>query len=169
MQRRHLAVLAVLVVGMLIAPAVLAGAPVDRATGGGQIVLSSDIGGAGDTIAFTARGNSTSASGEVQWIQRTSTNPTGRGTGEDSLKAHGRVACLLVSGNMAKISGSWVRGDFTGNFELNVVDNGEGLATDDTIVLQSEDDTSPTCDTETDDDDGQLALARGNAQVYDAP
>lgn len=68
-------------------------------------------------------------------------------------------------GNVAKLAGTFREG---GKFELLVVDNGEGAgaAGVDTVTIQRE--TDATCDTE-DDDDSPVGLARGNAQVYDAP
>jgi hypothetical protein len=136
-----------------------AGGPVDKATGGGQ----TDVGtsGAGDTIAFTAQNTGTddAARGNVTYIDRTG------GTGQGQIVYHGDVLCLQVSGNMAKVAGTWRDG---GPFQLLIVDNGQGSAADDDLVtVQNNQD--PTCDAEDDDDDGQTALGRGNAQVYDAP
>ena len=134
-----------------------AGSGTDRATGGGQVLVGSR--GAGDTIAFTAQGTPDLARGEVQYVDRTG------GTGQGQTARHGRVTCLRVSGNMAKMAGTWDQG---GTFQLLVVDNGEGaMANDDMITIQDAQD--PTCDQENNDNDGQTALARGNAQVYDAP
>lgn len=132
----------------------------DRATGGGQILVSTD-GGAGDTIAFTARntGDDDTAKGEVQYVDRTG------GTGQGQVVVHGDVTCLQVNGNTAKLAGNFRDGT---SFTMVVVDNGEGAAaSDDMIALQRVDD--PTCERDDEDDDGSTALARGNAQVYDAP
>ena len=136
----------------------IAGSPTDRATGGGQILVSSDGRGAGDTIAFTARGTTDAATGEIQYVDRSG----GTGVGQSVL--HGSVSCLNVDGNTAKLAGVFEDGSA---FTMVVVDNGEGaLADDDTIALQKVDD--PTCDRQNGDDDSETALARGNAQVYDA-
>ena len=134
----------------------LGGSGTDRVTGGGQVILGSR-GGAGDTIAFTAQDTATNR-GQVQYVDR---NATGQTT------YHGRVACVEVSGNMAKIAGTWDKGK--GTFEVLVVDNGQGSAADDDLVTVQPNDTSPQCDNDDDDDDTTTALARGNAQVYDAP
>ena len=144
--------------GALTIPVVAqAGSSTDRATGGGQVLVGDK--GAGDTIAFTARGTAEDAKGEVQYVDRTD------GTGQGQATYHGDVACLAVEGNRAKLSGTWREG---GNFQVIVVDNGEGSnAENDVVIVQKMDDL--TCDDEDDDDDdGQTALARGNAQVYDA-
>ena len=130
-----------------------AGSPRDRATGGGQTAVG--LQGAGNTIAFTAQntGSGDTATGQVQYIQRVD--------GQDKL--HGTVTCLRVSGNTAKISGTAADG---GAFQLYVVDNGQGAAADnDMIMLQRTD--QPSCDF---DPGNQVPeLARGNAQIYDAP
>jgi hypothetical protein len=131
-----------------------AGSPTDRATGGGQVLIGTR-GGAGDTIAFTAQDRTTNP-GQVQYVDRTATGQT---------VLHGTVSCLAVSDNMAKIGGEWGAG---GTFQIIVIDNGEGIAADDDVVT-IQDGQDPTCDQEDDDDDDPIALARGNAQVYDAP
>jgi hypothetical protein len=67
---------------------------------------------------------------------------------------------------MAEISGVW---DNTGGaFQVFVVDNGQGAAAEDDAVTVTQL-TTPTCDDDFPDDEDQTALARGNAQVYDAP
>jgi hypothetical protein len=130
-----------------------AGSGRDRATGGGQTAVG--LQGAGNTIAFTAKntGSGDVATGQVQYIQRVD--------GQDKL--HGTVSCLRVSGNTAKIAG--VGGDGRA-FQLYVVDNGQGAAADnDMIMFQFAD--QPSCDF--DPGNNTPELARGNAQVYDAP
>jgi hypothetical protein len=145
------------VAALAIPIAASAGSGTDRATGGGQVLIGT--GGAGDTVAFTAQGTSEAARGEVQYVDREG------GTGVGQTVRHGRVSCLRVEGNTAKIAGTWDQG---GSFQLLVVDNGEGaLAENDLVTVQNAQD--PTCDEEDDDDEGPTALARGNAQVYDAP
>ena len=130
-----------------------AGSPRDRATGGGQTAVG--LQGAGNTIAFTAQnsGSGDAATGQVQYIQRVD--------GQDKL--HGTVSCLRVSGNTAKIAGT----DRDGRaFQLYVVDNGQGSAADnDMIMFQLADQAS--CDFDPGNEVPELA--RGNAQVYDAP
>ena len=130
-----------------------AGSARDRATGGGQTAVG--LQGAGNTIAFTAQntGSGDAAMGQVQHIQRIDSQD----------KLHGVVSCLRVSGNTAKISGTGRDGRA---FQLYVVDNGQGSAADnDMIMFQLAD--QPSCDF---DPGNQVPeLARGNAQVYDAP
>jgi hypothetical protein len=130
-----------------------AGSPRDRATGGGQTAVG--LQGAGNTIAFTAQnsGSGDAATGQVQYIQRID--------GQDKL--HGTVSCLRVSGNTAKIAGVGRDGRA---FQLYVVDNGQGASADnDMIMFQLAD--QATCDFDPGNDVPELA--RGNAQVYDAP
>jgi hypothetical protein len=141
------------------------GGPRDRATGGGQILVSTD-GGAGDTIAFTAQNTGTDdvARGEVQYIDRTG------GTGQGQTRFHGDVTCMTVMGNTAKIAGTFKNGsnDTSTGFVLFVTDNGQGNASGaDQIAFQRT--TDPTCERDNSDDDGNTDLARGNAQVHDAP
>jgi hypothetical protein len=133
----------------------------DRVTGGGQVLVSSD-GGVGDTIAFTAQAlvsGEEAARGEVQYVNREG------GTGQGQEVLHGRVTCVTAEGTMAKIAGTW--NNDAGDFEILVVDNGEGALADDDIVTVQPEETSPQCDEDDDDDDGETALARGNAQVHD--
>jgi hypothetical protein len=130
-----------------------AGSARDRATGGGQTAVG--LQGAGNTIAFTAQnsGSGDAATGQVQYIQRID--------GQDKL--HGTVSCLRVSGNTAKIAGVGRDGRA---FQLYVVDNGQGSAADnDMIMFQLADQAS--CDFDPGNEVPELA--RGNAQVYDAP
>ena len=144
--------------GALVVPVIAqAGSATDRATGGGQVLVGDR--GAGDTIAFTARGTADAGSGEVQYQDREG------GTGQDQTTYHGSVACLDVEGNVARIAGTWADG---GPFQLYVVDNGQGAAADDDVVTVISQAPDPTCDFDEPDDDDQTALARGNAQVYDA-
>ena len=133
-----------------------AGSTTDRATGGGQILVGTR-GGAGDTIAFTAH-DRTRNPGQVQYIDRSA-------TGQE--RYHGTVRCVEVTGNTALIAGVWTK-QGAGNFNLYVEDNGEGanaLESDAIFIDEMADD--PTCDFDEPDDQDQLALARGNVQVYD--
>lgn len=148
------AVLALAVPGMA-----SAGSRTDRATGGGQILVSTD-GGAGSTIAFTAQGTPVAAKGQVQFIDRTA------GTGQSQVKYHGIVECILVNGNTAEIAGH-ERGSAT-PFTLRVVDNGEGAGANDMIFFDDVADDRRCATDDNDDEDATVALARGNAQVYDS-
>lgn len=140
---------------------VAAGSPTDRATGGGQVLVGTR--GAGDTIAFTAKGDVQSARGQVQYVDRTG------GTGQGQQAYHGTVDCLYVNGNTAIIGGEWAERDGGGRYELYVVDNGEGAAAESDVVYIG-DAPENACDPENYDGDDapDQALARGNAQVYDA-
>lgn len=126
----------------------------DAATGGGQVMVGTK--GAGDTIAFTAKGTVDAGDGQVQYVDREG------GTGQDRTVYHGTVHCLGVAGNVAKISGTWRDG---GAFALYVEDNGEGSAADDDVVTVLPGES--TCDFDDPDDDEKVALARGNVQVRD--
>jgi hypothetical protein len=134
-----------------------AGASVDRATGGGQILFSTR--GAGNTIAFTARGTSQDASGQVQFLDRSA------GNGQDQERFHGTVTCIDAMGNAAKIAGVLTNGE---PFNLFVEDNGEGATADADVIFFDTMAESPDCDFDEPDSDDLEALARGNAQVYDA-
>ena len=157
MHKRLAASAAVLALAIPLGTAV-AGSGTDRATGGGQVLVSDK--GAGSTIAFTAQGTAQAARGQIQYVDRSA------GTGRSQVVKHGTVQCIDATGNRAKLAGTWNDG---GTFELIVVDNGEGaLAESDLITLQPND-TTPGCGEDDDDDDNDpVALARGNAQVYDA-
>ncbi len=127
----------------------------DAATGGGQVMVGTK--GAGDTIAFTAQGTLSSASGQIQYVDREG------GTGKDQTTYHGTISCIEAVGNVAKMAGAWRDG---GTFQLYVEDNGEGAAADSdvvTLTLGAE----PTCDFDDPEDEDKVALARGNAQVRD--
>jgi hypothetical protein len=157
---RTIAALGMAVVATLAGPA--HAGPTDKATGGGQILLSNDGHGPGDTIAFTAqaRENGTVV-GNVNVIDR-----VGDGSGK-GVHFRGDVTCIEAVGNTAKIAGvgTYKDGTTTG-FTLIVTDNGEGSAADnDMITLQYTND--PSCEREDGDDDGAVELARGNAQVKD--
>jgi hypothetical protein len=146
---------------LVVAPTALAGSDRDRATGGGQILVGTR--GAGDTIAFTAQGTPEAATGQVQFVDRTG------GTGKGNVRFHGVVDCILVVGNTAEIAGH--ERDTGDPFTLRVVDNGEGrnAVESDTIFFDDTADDEPCVQDDNDEDDPSVALARGNAQVYDAP
>ena len=144
-----------------------AGAPNDRATGGGQILIPSNGQGAGNTIAFTAQntgGSNNAAKGQVQIVERTN------GTGKNNVRFHGVVQCLIVSGNTAELAGTYKNGNgATTGFILYAVDNGEGANATGLDQIGLTRTSDPTCERDDSDDDGATDLARGNAQVYDAP
>ena len=158
--------IAVAVLAIAIPGIASAGAPNDRATGGGQILVSSD-GGAGDTIAFTAQntgGAGNAAKGQVQVIDRSG------GTGKDNVRFHGVVTCLIVTGNTAELAGTYKNGNgATTGFILYAADNGEGANASGLDQIGLTRTSDPTCERDDSDDDGATDLARGNAQVYNAP
>jgi hypothetical protein len=131
----------------------------DKVTGGGQIVVSSDLRGPGDTVGFVATSDGGRIGGEFQ-IVRTST----RGGSAETIY-HGRVTCLEVSGDQAIFGGEGRRTDTGENtfFTVEVMDAGNGNQGADTILVRE--DTEEQCD-ETNDD--QFRLARGNLTVHDA-
>ena len=147
--------LAAAVVAALALPFAASAGNVDKATGGGQILFASK--GAGNTIAFTAQGNSEAAKGEVRFIDRSG------GNGQDQVKYFGDVKCIDVQGNVAKVAGTLRNGD---SFNLYVQDTGEGNGNADPIFFDGMADT-PECDFDDPDSDDMEALARGNAQVRD--
>lgn len=134
--------------------AVASAAQQDAATGGGQVLVGSK--GAGDTIAFTAKGTVDAGEGQVQYVDRTD------GTGKDQVVYHGTVNCLAVMGNVARISGTWRDG---GVFAIYVEDNGEGSGAENDVVTVLPGES--TCDFDEPEDEDKTALARGNAQVRD--
>jgi hypothetical protein len=143
---------------LLLAPLTAIAGDGDKVTGGGQVLLGTK--GAGNQIAFTAQQKGSEATGQVQTIDRSA----GKGTAQ--VKFHGVVDCVEVEGNMAKVGGHKKGG--TQRFTLLVQDNGQGAAADpDMIAFKKGDAADPTCDPGNDDDDGLMALGRGNAQVRD--
>ncbi|MDQ1684098.1 MAG: hypothetical protein QOC82_835 [Frankiaceae bacterium] len=117
---RTAAIAGLAVVAALAGTVAHAGAAVDRATGGGQILLSSSGHGPGDTIAFTAQQDAGGAKGRVNVIDRVQ-DTTGQG-----VHFRGTVECVVAQGNTAKIAGHGVNDDgTTTGFTLVVVDNGE--------------------------------------------
>jgi hypothetical protein len=157
--RKSAAIVVAVLAGLGLAAVAMAGGPVDKVTGGGQTLVGTH--GAGNTIAFNAKGTGQDATGQVQVVDRTA------GTGQSQVRFHGIVDCLTVSGNMAEIL-AHKRDDPADTFSIYVVDNGEGAAADNDLVFLNEDPESP-CELQDDDDQGDVELARGNAQVYDAP
>ena len=125
----------------------------DKVTGGGQILVGSN---AGSTIAFTAQGTTTSAKGQVQFIDRSA------GKGQNQVKFHGVVDCVEVTGNFAVVGGVTRSGD---DFTLRVEDNGEPNRGADLIQFDRNGDFQ--CGDGDEDDPPEFSLGRGNAQVRD--
>lgn len=145
---------------LFVAPHAVAGASVDRATGGGQTLVGSA---AGNTIAFQAQdvaATGTDASGTLQIVDRPG------GTGQGQTVARGSVVCLQVKKNMAVLTGNWTSG-LEGTFKLAVVDNGEGAAADNDTIMLDEQSSDPDCSNNSNNNGSTVDLARGNAQVYD--
>lgn len=93
------------------------------------------------------------------------------GTGRSQVRFHGVVTCLRVVGNTAEIAGFEKNNDGTEGqaFNLRVVDNGQGrMAEDDMIEFNSTVDEADCNDDDSDDEEPEFALARGNSQVHDA-
>jgi hypothetical protein len=129
----------------------------DKVTGGGQIVASSDLRGAGDTVGFVATSDGGRISGEFQ-IVRTSTQG-----GSSQTIYHGRVTCLEVSENQATFGGVGRGPEGETFFTVEVMDTGNGNQGTDTILVRE--DTQAPCD---DTNDDQMRLGRGNLTVHDA-
>lgn len=104
------------------------------------------------------RGGCGNGGGQVQLVDRSA------GTGQDQVRFHGVVDCVNVDGNMAQIYGH-NRDDAGDTFQLFVVDNGEPNQGNDMVAFN--DNPQGGCGNP-DDDNGDTALGRGNAQVYDA-
>lgn len=154
--RRGVLAACCLVLALWVPTTVGAASKTDRATGGGQILFATR--GAGNTISFTAQGTSTDAKGQLQFVDRSA------GKGGDQVVLHGEVTCIDAMGSTAKVAGVLRNGD---TFNLYVEDTGEGLGNSDVIFFNSMAD-DPTCEFDTPAEDDLEALARGNAQVYDA-
>lgn len=153
MRSLKLAVIGLTAVGAILGATAASAAQGDAATGGGQTMVGTK--GAGDTIAFTAKGTIDAGEGQVQYVDREG------GTGKGQTVYHGTVHCLAVMGNVAKIAGTWNDG---GAFGIYVEDNGEGRDNNDIVtVLPGE----STCDFDDPEDEDKTALARGNVQVRD--
>jgi len=162
---RHLKWLVVLGAIVALAPMAWAGSGTDRVTGGGQVNIGERNGGmsAGDTIALSAQGNYPAGSGQVQYIDR---------SGSDQTVLHGVVGCLKVEGSppveTATLTGTWNQG---GTFKIRVTDNDVGqpqnTATD-VIEIQQPADTLDCGSFNSNNDDTNASLARGNTQVYNA-
>lgn len=139
------------------------------ATGGGQFLVPEE-GGAGSTIAFTARQTSAddnAAQGQVQYVDR---------SGDRPLVYHGVVTCLTVVSpdeqsedfdGAGYIEGVWRKSatDEAINFSLYVQDNGEPNQGADVIALEDVAAT-PDCGDEEDEPDDTQPLARGNVQIH---
>jgi hypothetical protein len=136
-------------------------APAPKVTGGGQ----TDVGtsGAGDTIAFVAQSkptteNANAARGQVQYIDREADVP--------QVVRHGTVTCLTIDGTTARLGGVWEDRDGGGTFEIQVMDNGEGDAAPDDMIGIYPMAINDCANTDGAEDDGTVALGRGNVQVH---
>jgi hypothetical protein len=159
------------IAALAVAPAAFAGSSRDRATGGGQIAVSTS-GGAGDTLAFTAQTTAdttdpaNTATGQIQYVPHTSSN---------SAPSHGFVGCLVVDGNTAQLEGLFTSGPFAGDeYDLYVTDNSNGQSdptNPDTLTFTPAEgnDSPPGGPFDCDGPFGtSYNLARGNVQVYDS-
>ena len=151
--------------------AAFGGSSTDRATGGGQILLGTDGKGAGDTIAFTAKGAGPTATGQIQYVDRNRTDENGDPIAQQS--QHGEVTCLRVEGNQAWIEAAFRDGDDDNSDPdlktLYIEDNGEGSkAPEPDVVVFVEYDPAADCNDDEPEAKDQLYLGRGNVQVYDA-
>jgi hypothetical protein len=158
-----------LIAGLAVAAAIggtaNAGSSVDRATGGGQILVASDGRGPGDTITFQARDDARGPVGSVNVIRRSTT----AGAPGQGFHFKGTLTCIAVSGNTAKLAGKGINEDGKEQgFTLLVTDNGEGAADKNDVISLTYRSTNPGCGNDDSDDDHNTDLARGNAQVYDA-
>jgi hypothetical protein len=132
----------------------------DKVTGGGQILVGSS--GAGSTIAFNGQGTTTDAKGQIQSIDRSG------GKGQE-VKIHVAVDCVEVDdaygilGGFQKKNGKLT----TDRYTLRVVDGGEPNLGVDMIAFTPENDDARCGDPEADNEEPEVALGRGNAQVRD--
>ena len=166
-----------------------------KVTGGGQTFAeiegedgegtgeAAKVRGPGDTVGFNAQDldgdpMTDAAKGQFNTIQRDAEATVGRGKGEH---IRGEVNCLIpLSGGEdgAARFGGVVRGQESASdpllFAVDVTDNGEGNAADDDAIVfrtfrQSElDDNENACDSEPEDEQDEVILARGNVQVHNA-
>ena len=153
---------------LLVEPAALAGNATDKATGGGQVLLSSS-GVKTSTIGFTAQETAGVSKGQVQVVDRDA------GTGQNQTRFHGTVNCVVVKTNMAYIIG--VGQDGTTPFEMYAADNGEGAnATGADMILFRQGSQTTADDPAVGPNNGPCGvnktdqaadLAHGNVQVTD--
>ena len=183
MGKRNLLVFAVLTAAMLVAGTAFAGSDRDRVTGGGQVMNVFDPGtpddpdddiqqitGAGDTIAFSAQEDGSGTyKGEAQYVDRDS-DASGKGTGQGQRVYHYKeITCFEVAGTpgekggMALITATKGTGTTAEWIQLQVFDGGPH---NDQIFIERGTGAEPECETE---DQEEVALARGNVTVYDAP
>ena len=155
--RRSIIALPIALAAILATGPAQAGSQTDRATGGGQWLFTT---GAGSSIGFTAQGTATAAKGQVQIHERTG------GTGQGQTTFHGVVDCIDAVDNAAEIIGH-NRDNPADLFSLYVMDNGEGSAASNDLILFDDTPADTSCGLDPNDDDGSFALGRGNAQVYD--
>jgi hypothetical protein len=156
----RLSVLGLATAALLALPLVAeAGSGTPRATGGGQILFSTD-GGAGNTIAFNAHGGAV-PKGQLQKIDRSA------GNGQAQVRFHGVVDCYRqISANSAEFGG-YNKSDLGDRWTVVVTDNGEGANAAGADMIAFEDTAMDACAEDDDDGDASLELGRGNVQVYD--
>ena len=147
---------------LALAPVASAGAKYDRVTGGGQVAVgtndTSNPTTAGDNISFVARRYGASlfdTKGQTQYVDRTAAGNVTR---------HGVVTCLNVqSAQNATFAGVWGDGTF---FKINVTDNGQGAGSNADMIAIDVDSGDDDCSTFDGSNNPNMALARGNAQIY---
>jgi hypothetical protein len=151
---------AVLALGIAGMSASSAAPAVTKITGGGQTLVPTD-GGAGDTIAFTAQTDGTpeGVKGQFQYVDRTG------GTGQGQTVYHGTVTCVALlpsDGPNVGVIGGVSNGI---PFRIDVIDNGQGSAADnDLIVVRHGEDAEDGAD----NDDGDTALCDDEDETADA-
>ena len=130
-------------------------APFPLVNGGGQTLADDQSTGPGDTIAFTAKGigEDGAAQGQVQYVDREA----------DAAQQvqHGTVSCLVVTGNTARLAGTWSDGS---DFEIFVEDNGSNAETADQVAVYDVD--TQNCEDDDEETDDPTALARGNVTIH---
>lgn len=145
---------------------------VTKITGGGQTLVPAE-GGAGDTIAFTAQTDGTpeGVKGQFQYVDRTG------GTGQGQTVHHGTVTCVALlptDGPNVGVIGGVSEGI---PFRIDVIDNGQGSADDnDLIVVRqgaaaedgADDDSDDTALCDNEDETADADLSRGNVKIHKA-
>jgi hypothetical protein len=158
-----------------------------KVTGGGQIIMNAQGGGAGDTVGFNAHALSDEtdeARGQFQYVPRD--NDSANAQDE---KFHGVVTCLLSGGEaqaneaaeeddqekeallegMARFGGHF-RDDPSKFFTVDVSDDGQGNTGNDMILVRITDE--PCADNPEDEEQSAeelLKLGRGNVKIHNNP
>ena len=161
------------VVAALVVAAVAVAAPTPyKITGGGQVLAagttSSGAKGPGDTITFQAQTpdqGEQDATGSVKIIDRT-------GTGKNATRYFGEVECVFLASNAATGGGyAELQGHGTTQsgaetpFVVRIQDDGQGGGVTDMVEF---DRTAgqPDCGEDSQGDEFETALARGNAKIH---